>query len=249
MMISNEEPRKEKWMTFEMVELNYKFSDKFCDVNKVEELEMDTDSFYLAWEEEDLDSILLDSLYEPTEPVRWKDIFHTSSSILPTSLRNNTYHRIIFFTENWGIVTLTLKTLMIIRNSLIKKLRLKTKPHMRIENCNCLISVWKLDEITTLRNIIQCYNYKDVVATHEATQNLIDFWLDKRIGKLNLGCTLPNREEICQHRSTEYKFYPFFHVIRICLKNTGKKDRWSLSCFHKESSSKWEVYWETKQLV
>ena len=41
-----------------MLELYYNFFDKFCDVNKFEELEMDTDSFYLALAEENLyDSI------------------------------------------------------------------------------------------------------------------------------------------------------------------------------------------------
>ena len=36
-----------------MLELYYNFFDKFCDVNKIEELEMDTDSIYLALAEED----------------------------------------------------------------------------------------------------------------------------------------------------------------------------------------------------
>ena len=35
-----------------MLELYYNFFDKFCDVNKLEELEMDTDSIYLALAEE-----------------------------------------------------------------------------------------------------------------------------------------------------------------------------------------------------
>ena len=37
-----------------MSELYYNFFDKFCDVNKFEELEMDTDSLYLALAEENL---------------------------------------------------------------------------------------------------------------------------------------------------------------------------------------------------
>ena len=37
-----------------MLELYYNFFDKFCDVNKFEELEMDTDSLYLALAEENL---------------------------------------------------------------------------------------------------------------------------------------------------------------------------------------------------
>ena len=37
-----------------MLELYYNFVDKFCDVNKFEELEMDTDTLYLALAEENL---------------------------------------------------------------------------------------------------------------------------------------------------------------------------------------------------
>ena len=37
-----------------MLELYYNFFDKFCDVNEFEELEMDTDSIYLALAEENL---------------------------------------------------------------------------------------------------------------------------------------------------------------------------------------------------
>ena len=42
-----------------MFELYYNFLDKFCDVNKFEELEKDTDSLYLALAEEDLDERIL----------------------------------------------------------------------------------------------------------------------------------------------------------------------------------------------
>ena len=38
-----------------MLELYYTFFDKFCDVSQFEELEMHTDSLYLALAEEDLD--------------------------------------------------------------------------------------------------------------------------------------------------------------------------------------------------
>ena len=44
-----------------MLELYYIFFDKFCDVNKFEELEMDTYSLYSALAEEDLDDCILSS--------------------------------------------------------------------------------------------------------------------------------------------------------------------------------------------
>ena len=38
----------------------------------------------------------------------------------------------------------------------------------------------------------------------------VEFYHDKRIDMLKLGCTLPNSVNICLHKSTDYKFYPFF---------------------------------------
>ena len=42
-----------------MLELNYNFFKKFCDTEKYEELEMDTDSLYLALSEENLEDFIL----------------------------------------------------------------------------------------------------------------------------------------------------------------------------------------------
>ena len=42
-----------------MLELYYNFFKKFCDTEKYEELEMDTDSLYLALSEENLEDIIL----------------------------------------------------------------------------------------------------------------------------------------------------------------------------------------------
>ena len=52
-----------------MLELYYNFFDKFCDVNKFEELEMDTDSLYLALAEE----ILYDCI-EPDKRAAWEEM-------------------------------------------------------------------------------------------------------------------------------------------------------------------------------
>ena len=39
---------------------------------------------------------------------------------------------------------------------------------------------------------------------------MIEFDHDKGIDMLKLGCTLPNLANICLHKSTNHKFYPFF---------------------------------------
>ena len=51
-----------------MLELYYIFFDEFCGVNKFEELEMDTDSLYLALAEEDLDDCFL-----PSKRAEWTE--------------------------------------------------------------------------------------------------------------------------------------------------------------------------------
>ena len=52
-----------------MLELHYKFSKKFCDTDKYEELEMDTDSLYLALSDENLEDVIL-----PGKRVEWIQI-------------------------------------------------------------------------------------------------------------------------------------------------------------------------------
>ena len=53
------------------------------------------------------------------------------------------------------------------------------------------------------------YNNKDVVPTLEAMQKKFEFYHQKQIDMLKLGFTLPNLANICLHKSTDSKFYPF----------------------------------------
>ena len=52
-----------------MLELNYNFFKKFCDTDKYEELEMDTDPLYLALSEENLEDII-----HPEKRAEWKQL-------------------------------------------------------------------------------------------------------------------------------------------------------------------------------
>ena len=56
-----------------MLELYYNFFDKFCDVNKFEELEMDTDSLFLALAEENLHDCIRPEKKGDWEKLREKD--------------------------------------------------------------------------------------------------------------------------------------------------------------------------------
>ena len=53
------------------------------------------------------------------------------------------------------------------------------------------------------------YNNKDIVPTLEVMQKMIEFYHQKEIDMLKLGCTLPNLANICLHKSTDSKFYSF----------------------------------------
>ena len=58
-------------------------------------------------------------------------------------------------------------------------------------------------------DFIKFFNNKDVVPALEAMQKMIEFYPNKAIDMLKLGCTLPNLTNICLHKSIGSKFYPF----------------------------------------
>ena len=48
---------------------------------------------------------------------------------------------------------------------------------------------------------------------------MIEFYHDNGIDMLKLGCTLPNLANICLHKSSNHKFYPFFEGVKdLCEK-------------------------------
>ena len=68
-----------------MLELYYTFFDKFCDVSQFEELEMHTDSLYLALAEEDLDYCILTSKRAGWTEKRSKDCRDDSDQMRKTT--------------------------------------------------------------------------------------------------------------------------------------------------------------------
>ena len=56
-------------------------------------------------------------------------------------------------------------------------------------------------------DFIKWYNNKDIVSTLEAMQKMIEFYHNKGIDMLKLGCKLPDLAFICLHKSTVSKFY------------------------------------------
>ena len=91
----------------------------------------------------------------------------------------------------------------------VVKLKLSKPPPTGIENYQYLQQIWKKEQMNSFKDFLRWYNNKDVVPTLEAMQKMIAFYHDKDIDMLKLGCTLPNLANICLHKSTNAKFYPF----------------------------------------
>ena len=91
----------------------------------------------------------------------------------------------------------------------VVKLKLSKPPPTGIENYQYLQQIWKQEQMSSFKDFLRWYNDKNVVPTLEAMQKIIVFYHDKDIDILKLGCTLPNLANICLHKSTDAKFYPF----------------------------------------
>ena len=91
----------------------------------------------------------------------------------------------------------------------VATLRKDRKPPTGAENHSYLQSVWENINMQFFSDFFKWYNNKDVVSTLESMQKMIEFYHNKGIDMLKLGCTLPNLAKICLHKSTHSKFYPF----------------------------------------
>ena len=74
----------------------------------------------------------------------------------------------------------------------------------------------------SFKDFLRWYNNKDAVPTLEAMQKMISFYHDKDNDMLKLGCTLQNLANICLHKSTDAKIYPFQKEIKTYWKKFEK---------------------------
>ena len=91
----------------------------------------------------------------------------------------------------------------------VANLRMDRIPPTGAENYSYLQSVWENNNMQCFSDFLNRYNNNDVVPTLEAMQNMIEFYHNKGIVMLKLGCTLPKLTNICLHKWTDSKFYPF----------------------------------------
>ena len=82
-------------------------------------------------------------------------------------------------------------------------------PPSGVDNYIYLKNVWEQEQMTSYQDFVSSYNNKDVVPTLDAMQKMIEFYQNKEIDMLKLGCKLSNLANICLHKSTNNKFYPF----------------------------------------
>ena len=76
--------------------------------------------------------------------------------------------------------------------------------------------------MSSFQDFSSWYNNKDVFPTLEAMQKPIAFYHDKDIDMLKLGFTLPNLANICLHKWTDAKFYPFTEGDKDLLEKIGE---------------------------
>ena len=90
----------------------------------------------------------------------------------------------------------------------VAKLRMDRIPPTGVRNYSYLQSVCEKNNMQKFSDSLNWYNNKDAVPTLEAMQKMIEFYHNKGIDMLKLGCTLPNLASICLHKPTDSKFYP-----------------------------------------
>ena len=99
----------------------------------------------------------------------------------------------------------------------LSKLELSKLPPSGEKNYQFLLDIWNQENMCTVKDFLRWYNNKDNVPTLEAMRKMLAFFHKKGIDMLKLGCTLPNLANICLHKSTSAKFYPFTETDKDLL--------------------------------
>ena len=128
--------------------------------------------------------------FPPYEP-----FFSILRSSNPLEKDNNDFQNLV----NSGLTT----------EQAVTTLRMDRIPPTGAENYSNLQSVWENNNMQYFSEFLKWYNNKDVNPTLVAMQEMIEFYHNKGIDMLKLGCALPNLAIICLHKSTDSKFYPF----------------------------------------
>ena len=72
----------------------------------------------------------------------------------------------------------------------LKRLQMKTVPPSGLDNYNYLQETWNNNGMTVFKDFLKCYKNTDEGPTLEAMQKMIQFYHNKWIDMLKLGCTI-----------------------------------------------------------
>ena len=133
--------------------------------------------------------------------------------------------RLTPFTLNFVAVTLLkpneyTEYVNILKNGLtteksVNKLKLSEPAPTGIENCQYLQQLCKQEQMSAFKDFLRSHNNKNV-STLEAMQKKIAFY-HKDTDMLKLVCTLRKQANICLHKTTDTKFYPFTEADKDLL--------------------------------
>ena len=99
----------------------------------------------------------------------------------------------------------------------LSKMKLSKPPPSGEKNNQYLLDIWNHENMCTFKDFLRWYNNKDVVPTLGAMQKLLASYHKKGNDMLKLVCTLPKLANICLHKSTSSKFYPFTETDKDLL--------------------------------
>ena len=99
----------------------------------------------------------------------------------------------------------------------LSKKKLSEPPPSGEQNYQYLLDILNHENMSTFKDFLRWYNNKDVVPTLEAMQKMLAFYHKEGIDMWKLGCRLPDFANICLHKSTSAKFYPFFETDKDLL--------------------------------
>ena len=91
----------------------------------------------------------------------------------------------------------------------LSKLKMKQAPATGQKNYQHLASVWQQENMRIFKGISRWYNNKNVVPTLKVMQKMFRFYHIKGIDIKKLGYPMPNYANICLHKSTNAKVFPF----------------------------------------
>ena len=183
--------------------ISFKFGDvQFLDIMKFLGEATTLDSFLKAFKASETKSLFRYELFDSPDKLECTEL-PPCEAFFSKRLNHNTLEK--DFIDYRELVKRGLD-----QQSALKKLRFQSVPQTGFENYSYLKNIWEKHSMITFKDFLRWYNNKDVVPTLEAMQKMIKFYHDKVIDMLKLGCTHPNLANICLHKSTILKFYPFF---------------------------------------